>query len=40
MGMKIAHTYSTFSDCCQELLEESEVKPDNYFDCIVPGDET
>ena len=26
-------------DCCQELLQESEVNLDNYFDCIVIGDE-
>ena len=40
MSTKIAHTYSTFSDCCQELLEESEVNSDNCFDRIVTGDET
>ena len=27
-------------DGCQELLQESEINPDNYFDCIVTGDET
>ena len=27
-------------DCCQELLQESEVNPDNYFHRIVTGDET
>ena len=27
-------------DCCQELLQESEVNLDNYFDLIVTGDET
>ena len=27
-------------DCCQELLQQSEVNPDNYFDCIVTGDES
>ena len=27
-------------DCCQELLKESEVNPDNYLDRIVTGDET
>ena len=26
--------------CCHELLQESEVNPDNYFDGIVTGDET
>ena len=26
-------------DCCQEFLQESEVSPDNYFDCMVTGDE-
>ena len=26
--------------CYQELLQESEVNPDNYFDCAVTGDET
>ena len=26
-------------DCCQELLQESEFNPDNYFDRIVTGDE-
>ena len=26
-------------DCYQELLQESEVNSDNYFDCIVIGDE-
>ena len=25
-------------DCCQELLQESEVNPDNYFQCIVTRD--
>ena len=27
-------------DCCQELLQESEVNLDNYFHRIVIGDET
>ena len=27
-------------DCCQELLQQSEVNPDNFFDCIVTGDES
>ena len=27
-------------DCCQELLQKSEVNPDNYFDRIVTGNET
>ena len=27
-------------DCCQELLQENEVNPDNYSDRIVTGDET
>ena len=27
-------------DCCQELLQESEVNQDNYFHCIVTDDET
>ena len=27
-------------DCCQELLQESEVNLDNHFDRIVTGDET
>ena len=27
-------------DCCQELLQESEVNPDNFFDSIVTGDES
>ena len=26
-------------DCCQELLQESEVNQDNYFHRIVTGDE-
>ena len=26
-------------DCCQELLQESEVNLDNYFHRIVTGDE-
>ena len=26
-------------DCCQELLQESKVNPDKYFDRIVTGDE-
>ena len=26
-------------DCCQELLQESEVNSVNFFDCIVTGDE-
>ena len=27
-------------DCYQELLQQSEVNLDNYFDCIVTGDES
>jgi [histone H3]-lysine36 N-dimethyltransferase SETMAR len=27
-------------DCCQELLQESEVDPGNFFDRIITGDET
>ena len=27
-------------DCCQELLQESEVNPAEFFDCIVTGDES
>ena len=27
-------------DCCQELLQESEVNPNNFFDSIVIGDES
>ena len=27
-------------DCCQELLQESEVNPNNYFDHIAIGDES
>ena len=27
-------------DCCQELLQQSEVNPDNFFDCIVTGDKS
>ena len=27
-------------DCCQELLQESEVNPDNFFDSIVTDDES
>ena len=26
-------------DCCQELLQQSEVNPIKFFDCIVTGDE-
>ena len=26
-------------DCCQELLQQSEVNPARFFDCIVTGDE-
>ena len=26
-------------ECYQELLQESEVNSDNYFDCIAIGDE-
>ena len=26
--------------CCQQLWQESKVIPDNYFDCIVTGDES
>ena len=39
MGTKIALTYLTFSDCCQELLQENEVNSDNYFHRIVTDDE-
>ena len=27
-------------DCCQELLQQSEVNPAKFFDCIVVGDES
>ena len=27
-------------DCCQELLQQSEVNPDKFFDSIVTGDES
>ena len=27
-------------DCCQELLQLSEVNPAKFFDCIVTGDES
>ena len=27
-------------DCCQELPQQSEVNPNNFFDCIVTGDES
>ena len=27
-------------DCCQELLQQSEVNPPKSFDCIVTGDES
>ena len=27
-------------DCCQELLQEREVNPAKFFDCIVTGDES
>ena len=27
-------------DCCQELLQQSEVNPDNFFDSIVTGNES
>ena len=27
-------------DCCQELLQHSEVNPAKFFDCIVTGDES
>ena len=26
-------------DCCEELLQQSEVNPTKFFDCIVTGDE-
>ena len=26
-------------DCCQELLQQREVNPVKFFDCIVTGDE-
>ena len=31
---------ATRVDCCQELLQESEVDPVKVFDCIVTGDES
>ena len=27
-------------DCCQELLQQSEINPVKFFDCIVAGDES
>ena len=27
-------------DCCQELLQQSEVNPAKFFSCIVAGDES
>ena len=27
-------------DCCQEFLQQSEVNPEKFFDCIVTGDES
>ena len=27
-------------DCCQELLQQREVNPAKFFDCIVTGDES
>ena len=27
-------------DCCQELLQENEVNPVKFFDCILTGDES
>ena len=27
-------------DCCQELLQHSEVNPAKFFDCIITGDES
>ena len=27
-------------DCCQELLQQGEVNPAKFLDCIVPGDES
>ena len=27
-------------DCCQELLQQNEVNPAKFFDCIVTGDES
>ena len=36
MDTEIVDTNST----CQELLQESEVNPDNFFDSIVTGDES
>ena len=27
-------------DCCQELLQQSEVNSTKFFDCIVTGDES
>ena len=27
-------------DCCQKLLQQSEVNPGKVFDCIVTGDES
>ena len=32
--------HPTLVDCCQALLQASEVNPDDYFDRIVTGDET
>ena len=36
----VPNTYSTFSGCCQEFLQEREVNPDNYFHRIVTGGKT
>ena len=32
--------YTNRVDCCQKLLQEREVNPNNYFHRIVTGDET
>ena len=43
MDTEIVHTpiqRANRVDCCQELLQESKVNPDNFFDCIVTGDES
>ena len=51
LGMKKVYTWwilklltpiqrANHVDCCQELLQESEVNPDNYFHSIVTGNES
>ena len=43
VGTEIVDTNSTCQSCllcCQELLQESEVNLDNFFDSIVTGDES